>query len=175
LLRERFLAMVRPAYLPNKVVRNKIAIHVRMGDFLAAKTAADVKRNNTRIPVSWYRQLLLRLRKDMATDVAAIVYSDGTDEELAELLQTPLVERAPQQASVTDLLGISLAPALIASGSGFSLWGSFFGQVPTMHFPGRKRVGGNSNPLHDIEANGEDKLPDGFIKAILDRLSTAQD
>jgi hypothetical protein len=171
LLRERFFAMVRPAYLPDTANAHKVAIHVRMGDFLVAKTSEDAKRNNTRIPVSWYQLVLTRLRTDLNSEVAAIVYSDGSDEDLFELLQTPRVERAPHQESVTDLLSISLAPVLIASGSGFSLWGSFFGQVPTIHFPGRKRMGGNTNPLLDIEAAGTEKLPDSFVATVRNRLS----
>jgi hypothetical protein len=173
LLRERFFAMVRPQFMPTSPPRGRIAIHVRLGDFAVASATAAVTTNNIRIPLAWYKAVLLRLRQDLGQETPATVFSDGADEELAELLAMPSVTRAPKQESVTDLLSISHASALIASGSGFSLWGAFFGQVPSINYPGRKRVGANADTTLDVESDGTSPLSEKFVATVADRLRVA--
>ncbi|MEL7088320.1 MAG: hypothetical protein AAGL98_07740, partial [Planctomycetota bacterium] len=114
-LHARMRAMVRPRYLPTHVDREAIAIHVRMGDFFVPKDEADLTQSSARLPVDWYGEVLDKIRAALGHDRPAVVYSDGTDEELALLLARPAVTRPPKQESVTDLLSIAEAPLLIAS------------------------------------------------------------
>jgi hypothetical protein len=95
-----------------------------------------------------------------------IVYSDGTAEQLAKLLALPNVTRAAKQESVTDLLCMTKSAALVASGSGFSLWSSFLGQVPTIYYPGRKRVQSHNDLKLTIENGTLDELPSYFINSV---------
>lgn len=127
-------------YLPAKIDYRHIALHVRMGDFDAAQSENDLRAGikNTRIPLAWYSGMLAGLRSRLKRDLPAVVYSDGDDQSLAPLLNGTAVARAPKQSAVTDLLSIAQATVLISSGSGFSQWGSYLGQVPRICFPGQR-------------------------------------
>ncbi len=118
-------------------VRPFFAVHVRRGDFSQPiSTELSEGRRNTRIPIEWYLEALRAIRR--LEQRRAIVFSDGTDRELRPLLREPEVARAPVQNAVADILSMSSAGALIASGSTFSMWGSFLGQIPTLWFPGQR-------------------------------------
>jgi hypothetical protein len=131
--------VTRTCHLPAVPVGRHIAIHVRRGDFTAPSSDAELSGGgrNRRTPIEWYREMLIGLRTGCQADISAIVYSDGTDEELQELLRLPNVSRSPATAAITDLLAIAQADLLLASGSGFSIWGSFLGQVPRICFSGQ--------------------------------------
>jgi hypothetical protein len=170
MLRQRFLAMVKPKFKSTGLARGHIAIHVRMGDFTVAYSTNDLTRNNMRLPITWYGAALKQLRNQLGVATEAIVFSDGTDEDLRLLLEMEGVQRAPKQDSVTDLLSISEASALIASGSGFSLWGGFLGQLPVLYFSGRKRVKSNDDQALEIEWAEGAIIPSAFIAGVAQRL-----
>ncbi|MGA3190867.1 MAG: alpha-1,2-fucosyltransferase [Bryobacteraceae bacterium] len=109
-----------------------VAIHVRLGDY----SNADFSKGNTRLDVGWYIGILKRLRGSLGS-LSAAVFSDGTDEELEPLLTIDGVTRVTFGSSIADIIGLSQARIFIASGSTFSMWPSFIGQMPTVWFPGR--------------------------------------
>jgi hypothetical protein len=139
LLRQELLAITRPRHLPVGIAKGTVAIHVRLGDFMKPNAEQEPSKNQ-RLPIEWYREALLALRAQLSADVPAVVFSDGSDEELAPLLTSAHVERAPKRESITDMLSIAQAGVLIASASGFSHWGAFLGQIPTIHRKGARRV-----------------------------------
>ncbi len=171
-LRRELLAITRPAYHPRVSSVPFIAIHVRMGDFgpVAADTASLLKQNNTRLPIDWYADRLDTLRCALDQNVRAIVFSDGSDDELAVLLRRTGVSRAPRQQSVTDLLEMGYGIALIASGSGFSLWGAFLGSVPRISYPGRSSVPIDADPTRDIESGVGETYDPAFVRNVLARI-----
>jgi hypothetical protein len=109
-----------------------VAIHVRLGDFVYD----DPSRGNTRIDLGWYIGILNRLREHLGVNSVAL-FSDGTDEELAPLLSIEGVTRVTFGSSIADIIGLSCARIFIASGSTFSMWASYLGQMPTIWFPRR--------------------------------------
>ena len=109
-----------------------VAIHVRRGDF----GSGDPSSTNQRIDLDWYVGVLRQLRERLGY-LNTAVFSDGTDEELAPLLEIDGVNRATFGQSIADIIGLSQARIFIASGSTFSMWASFLGQMPTVWFPGR--------------------------------------
>jgi len=141
-VRARLVEMTKPQYVPAPPAAPSIALHVRMGDFTEVASAEKLRAGakNARIPVEWYRAMLLGLRARLGSNYPAIVFSDGTDESLAPLLALPLVRRSPRQQSVADLLSISHSRLLVSSGSGFSMWGAFLGDVPRICHPGQRLV-----------------------------------
>lgn len=185
-LLEAMRAMTKPRHLPDaKVLREPhVAVHVRLGDFSAPP--ADASANglqgltNTRLPIDWYAQALSALRDALGRPVPAIVYSDGEDALLAPLLALPAVRRAPPGSAVTDLLSIAQAAALVSSGSGFSIWGSFLGGVPRLCFPGQRllRVHGHPEAVDlEPELDFHQTVSPGFSKAVtarLDRFESAR-
>jgi len=113
-----------------------IGIHVRRGDFVQQASYRDmVSIDNSVLPLSWYVDALQAVRSMAGRDVPAYVYSDGTDEELGGLLGLPAVRRREFGSGLGDMLGLSRSRLLIASGSTFSMWGSFLGQVPAIWHP----------------------------------------
>jgi hypothetical protein len=77
--------------------------------------------------------------------------------------------RAPFQQSVTDLLDMGQGVALIASGSGFSLWGAFLGSVPRIAHPGQSIVPIDLDKERDIESGFGGPIPDTFVKHVIER------
>jgi len=113
-----------------------IGIHVRRGDFVQQANYRDMLDiDNSVLPLEWYIGALQAVRDRAGRDVPAYVFSDGTEEELSELLALPAVRRMDYGSGLGDMLGLSRSRLLIASGSTFSMWGSYLGQVPTIWHP----------------------------------------
>jgi hypothetical protein len=139
-----------------------IAIHVRRGDFVRQERYDDMlNANNSLLPLDWYIEALRAVRAAAGPDLGACVFSDGTEEELAELLAIPGVRRMDYGSGLGDMLGLSRSRLLIASGSTFSMWGSYLGQVPTIWHP--KKLLQHvliDHPEREIEWAPGDRLPD---------------
>lgn len=162
LVRRRLLQMVRPGYFPQPVDRPFVAVHVRLGDFLQPADVADQGMHSVRRPASWYRDALVTLRQATGSNTKAIVYSDGHDSEIAELLALPDVERAPKRESITDMLEMSQARALIGTSSGFSFWAAFLGQVPRISYPGSMMTRALTDGDLETELVSGGTLPEAF-------------
>src|SRR5215211_7689055 len=63
-----------------------IGIHVRLGDFVYAKDAQDMKMGPRRTPMDWYVNSLLALRAAIGAPAPAYILSDGTADQLRPLL-----------------------------------------------------------------------------------------
>jgi hypothetical protein len=170
-LRARLLSMTRQRYHPIALRTPKIALHVRMGDFVKPKLgeAPSGGVNNIRLPIDWYRDRLIALRDALGQERAAVIFSDGADEDLEPLTVLPNVSRAPKQESVTDLLEMGQSIAVISSGSGFSLWGAFLGNAPRICYPGQMIVPAYDDPTMEIESGTGDTYPDLFLDNVRKR------
>lgn len=174
-VREALRSMTKPRFRPPSAQRPHIALHVRMGDFREAPSLEALRAGakNCRLPVGWYGRILGGLR-DRVGPVQAVVYSDGSDESLSEILSMPGVTRAPHQPSVTDLLGLAQARAVVSSGSGFSMWGTYLGDSPRICFPGQRlvRVLGEPDTIdREPEVESPDELSQEFIELVGARLA----
>jgi hypothetical protein len=145
-----------------------IAIHVRRGDFVQQASQDDLWRiDNSLLPLEWYMAVLRAVRAAAGRAVPAALFSDGTDEELAPLLALPAVRRVDYGSSLGDMLGLSRSRLLIASGSTFSMWGSYLGQVPAIWHPGKLLQHVLiAQPEREIEWAEGDTVP-GWIGALL--------
>lgn len=115
-----------------------IGIHVRRGDFIRRGNDEEIRSShNSLLPLGWYIDALIAVRKKVGVDVPAFVFSDGTETELRDLLALPAVRRIDYGSGLGDMFGLSRSRLLIASGSTFSMWGSYLGQVPTLWYPGK--------------------------------------
>lgn len=158
--RQRYHAPVRSEPFVSK--------HVQLGDFSQPVTSGQATSGstNTRLLLDWYGERLDALRAALGVDMRAIVFSDGSDGELAALLARPNVERAPKQQSVTDLLDMGQGAALIASESGFSLWGAFLGGVPRIAFLDQSIGPIDPDPARDIESDLGEAIPQSFADQV---------
>ncbi|MDD6826551.1 MAG: alpha-1,2-fucosyltransferase [Oscillospiraceae bacterium] len=106
---------------------NCIAVHIRLGDF----------PEEHRTPLEWYKEKIIA--KGMECNYRFLLFSDGTDEELKDLMAIPNVERVFFGNAIADIYAISKCCFMIGSDSTFSGWGAFLGQVPCVFF--RKHYG----------------------------------
>jgi hypothetical protein len=145
-----------------------IGIHVRRGDFVQQASRDAMQRiDNSLLPLEWYMAALQAIRVAAGRTVPAAVFSDGTAEELAPLLALPAVRRVDYGSGLGDMLGLSRSRLLIASGSTFSMWGSYLGQVPAIWHPGKLLQHVLiAQPEREIEWAEGDPLP-GWIGALL--------
>lgn len=142
IVREALIDMTRPRFRPTLIREPHIAIHIRGGDFATPGDLSMLKsgRHNQRLPMTWYGDMLDGLRQRLGDELPAIIYSDCPDAELSPLLKLQGVRRSRCNEAITDMLAMSEATVLISSGSGFSRWGSYLGQVPRLCFPGQRVV-----------------------------------
>lgn len=168
------LRIARPNQIPPMNMRAPfIGIHVRMGDFTRVSDPSTLRTmRNVQLPIEWYRDILLSIRKTTGRDLEARIFSDGSAESLRPLLELPNVSLANPRSALFDILELSRATAMVSSGSGFSMWAAYLGQIPRICFPNQRRqhVVTPSEAI-DLEpecATGED-IPANFIAHIADR------
>jgi hypothetical protein len=139
-----------------------VGIHVRRGDFVQQASYDEmVNVDNSVLPLDWYIDTLKAVREKAGEMVPAFVFSDGTEEELEALVSMPRVKRVDYGSGLGDMFGLSRSRLLIASGSTFSMWGSYLGQVPTIWHP--KKLLQHvliEHPEFEIEWSPGDPLPD---------------
>ena len=116
-----------------------IGIHVRLGDFAIPQSDDDlIMRGGVRSPMSWYLGALRYIRSLVGNQTPAFVVSDGKEDELAPVLAEPEVSLIRTGFAVSDLLILSKARLIIATGgSSYSAWASFLGEAPVISVPGQ--------------------------------------
>jgi hypothetical protein len=119
---------------------NFIAMHVRRGDITRQGfTQQQLREVNQYTPISWFISMVRAARcEKVLRSVPIVVFTDGSDEEVAELLALEGVLLHRRRAAITDLWLLSHSSLLFASGfSTFSMWASFLGGMPTIYAPGK--------------------------------------
>jgi hypothetical protein len=150
----------------------EISIHVRRGDFIDPDSPASSRLGllHLRQPITWFVHMLNTSRQQLGNCVPARVFSDATDDELRPLLALPRVKRSLAASSIGDLLALTTAPLLIASGSTFSMWAAYLGRMPVIWPKGQRR-----QRLHgaaweyEIEL-GYEAIPEDALSLVRERL-----
>lgn len=170
--------ITRPGYYPTDLPATPfVGIHVRLGDYRPSPRDGGFNAVFYRLPLVWYAGCLQEMRQAVGSVLPAIVFSDGTDEELAPLLQLPAVVRSPYRQAITDMLALAQSVAIITSRSTFSLWGSYLSQAPSVWYPKKSDVCGEGVMAAGKDADLEiewmpgDPLPAGFIDALHRRVA----
>jgi hypothetical protein len=117
-----------------------IALNIRRAkDFPDPQLPRDYRASGPiRTPLWWFADTLRYVRSVLGYSAPAIVVSEGARDDLAPILSVENVSLLRPGCPISDLLVLSKARVLIASGgSSFSAWASYFGQVPTVTFPGQ--------------------------------------
>lgn len=141
--------------------KQSIAVHVRFGDFSENNLTTLAKGQvNCRQPIEWYVAAVCSLRKELGADVIVNIFSDAIEEELKPLMALPLVRRISGNTAIEDMLLIGTHKVFVASGSTFSMWGSFLGQLPTIWFLGQKKF----NLLVESDSEIEYEVGDDLSK-----------
>jgi hypothetical protein len=102
--------------------KNSICCHIRLGDF---KISTKEITNNTRIPISWYKEVIQTLRKKNGV-LKVFIFSDGNVSELSEILMMDNTEIESSNEPIHDIVKMSSSKFFIGSYSSFSMWASYF-------------------------------------------------
>ncbi|MDE8650473.1 hypothetical protein [Novosphingobium album (ex Liu et al. 2023)] len=144
-IRARLIEISRsPRPMPRWGSEGYAAVHVRLGDFFPPSEDPNERDDfNRRIAFDWYRGAIAGVRR-RRPDMPIRLYSDGSDGELAPLLDLPgiSVRRGPD--ALSDLIGLASASLLIGSNSTFSRWAAFLGDMPSIW---RAPPGGGESPV----------------------------
>lgn len=138
-VREFLLESVKPEILSSVHsfdFQNKIAVHIRLGDYKA----------EVRLSLSYYKTLIERIH-ERKPQYEFLVFSDGKDEELTEVLNLPCTKKVYFGYAMSDILAISRCKALIGSHSTFTDWGGYLGQLPSL-LPKKPHYGSYLNDLN---------------------------
>jgi hypothetical protein len=138
LVRRQLVAITRPIWREKAQATPApfIGLHVRRGDFARITDETNLSKvDNTITPLEWFIESLKAVRAHSSLAIPAVVTSDGTPEELEPLLKIDGVRLVSTGSAIGDILLLSRASLLLASGSSFSAWASYLGQMPTLHHP----------------------------------------
>jgi hypothetical protein len=167
-LRDEFTKVIQPEVLASVPAGTvpRVGCHIRLGDFQRTSDSTRLGQANARLPFAWYA-CQLQLLTSYWPNVPIEIFSDGTDEELDPILRLPNVSRANYKNAVADLVAMTRLRLLICSGSSFSAWAAFLGNMPTIWFPGKiASQMGEFSDMTAIELEQNQSLPTSFIKAV---------
>jgi len=102
--------------------KESICCHIRLGDFKSPEN--NVINNNTRITISWYIQVINKLREKEPLKV--FIFTDGKKNELSDILKLENCNVESSSEPIIDILKLSSSKYFIGSFSSFSMWASFF-------------------------------------------------
>ncbi len=164
--------IVRPEHRPpaHLELSRGICVHVRRGD-LPKETESEENalargRRNIRIPISWYGRVVTSLRRALGAQCPVAVFSDGTDEELRELLALPGTRKVTLRSSLAEMLALAEGAVLVTSGSTFSMWGAYLGQHPTIWHRGQRRQRFLADATLEPEVDESGDVPESFLRAV---------
>ncbi len=157
-VREWFYNSVAPSVIEGvpSDMTGSLAVHVRLGDF----------PDKYRMPNAWYVEIIRQVRAAIGHEMDVQVFSDGRDEELAELLTMPGVRRVYYGNALADIVAISRCGLLIAGKySTFATWGAYLGNVPLVFSKiDHDRVIPNSK--HELAMGDECVVPLEFLAGL---------
>lgn len=105
---------------------NKVAVHVRLGDYVTSAPQCLT-------PIEWYVRIISDFHKENP-HLQFCIFSDGTDEELKDLLVLPNTKRVFYGNALSDIYAISKCKCVIGSHSTFSAWGAYLGHKPVVFY-----------------------------------------
>lgn len=160
-VRQYFMENIEPSAIAEVPASLKgcIAVHVRLGDY----------PQKWRTSVSWYVEMIKCLLAHATKPLRILVFSDGSDEELREVLRLPGARRAFFGNALADIIALSRCSLIVGSASTFSSWGTFLGQVPSI-YPKFYAEGQYDNLIDDMDlfclAQGIADLPGEYLERL---------
>lgn len=148
---------------------NVVSVHVRLGDFVSEnKELLNLGKNNIRTSIKWYVEIIKKIQDCAGQNIRFDVFSDGTDEELKEILKLPNTRRVFYGSSIADVIAMSQCKMIIASGSSFSLWARFLGQTSCVAAKGQLKCSTlvDFENAFEIEMDENETLPEMIQKKI---------
>lgn len=129
LIRDRFYQNISPKYLGLAQGQEApvIGVHVRRSDFREPVVGEAIGNTcNQRTSLDYYIRTVQTIRDIQGAQLPVTVFTDGREDEIADLLSLPGVKIAPKNPDIVDLLLLSRSRYIVVSpGSTFSYWAAF--------------------------------------------------
>jgi hypothetical protein len=128
------LLRLRDRIDPDKVL---VGMHVRLGDFQPAGAVDAYNRApNVSLPLEWFHNVAVSLRRALGNEVQLLLVSDGTQEQLRPLLDlVPCITTGDlPNGDCSDALALADADLLICSASTYSTLAAFLSESPCVFF-----------------------------------------
>lgn len=157
LIKENIFSITKDSnYLLENNFANKIAVHVRLGDYDSVK----------RLEIDWYVYIINTINLKTNFKYEILLFSDGKPSELKDILNIKNVKRAFFGNAMLDILAISECDLIIGSNSTFSAWACFLGQKPAIFC---LNYFGNVHVKKDLIAcvNIYDPIPDYILNKVI--------
>lgn len=105
----------------------EIGVHVRRGDFIKGSFIESI---------DFFKNAILYLRSTYNQDLKAVIFSDGYNHELQELLDLPGTSLFKGETDIEDLIVLSRSKFIITSlTSTFSYWAVFLSEAVAIYNP----------------------------------------
>ena len=130
----------------------------------------DISGNpNTSIPIEWYIDVIQQIRDAVSETLPVYIFSDGSREELQDILALPGVQQVTFGTAIGDILAMSKARLFVASGSTFSRWVRYLGRMNTITYPGQLKqyLLEEDEPAFEIEA---EQIPEEYLDRLKKQL-----
>lgn len=149
-----------------------IGVHIRMGDFKKLQQNEDFEKvGAARTPLTYFVDLILRIRSIAGFDLDVTIFTDGNIEELEEVFCLPKVFLAAEDSDVMQLLHLSKSNIiLLSAGSTFGQWAAFLSNAAIVnhyhHFHSYIRDKETNNILFEGVCHPNENLPELLIENI---------
>jgi hypothetical protein len=134
-----FFKTLQPNYskIYQSLQSNEIAVHIRMGDFKPLGDNEDfAKAGLVRTPLHYFIEVINGIREITKQTNSVTVFSNGTKQELKEILELPKVTLAENNNDLVDLLHMSKSKVIVLSAaSTFGQWAGFLSNAILLHHP----------------------------------------
>lgn len=141
-VKESFYGRLVKRNIINKVGRMKtpeIGIHIRMGDFSNIKAEDKFKWDEStleRTPLTYFVEVIRFIREVAGKNIKVTVFSDGTKEELKEILMIEEVTLMEGNRDIEDLILLAKSKLIVTSASStFGLLAGYFSDAVLIHHP----------------------------------------
>ena len=141
-----------------ETLHGNVAVHIRLGDM----------PKEYRVPLDWYIEKIKQVRESCDRPLSFLIFSDGNDSELKDLMALPNTRRVFFGNALADMVAISRCSLVIGSVSTFSWWGAYFGQVPCIFDRDHSGCMLRNKSMMLISQLGE-RLPSNYVVKALDR------
>ncbi len=114
-----------------------VSVHVRRGDFRKLRPGEDfAKVGLVQTDLKYFISMIRGIRNIAGEHIPITVFSDGTNDELREILSLRGIVRQPPGPAIVDLLLMSRSSVIVASaGSTFSYWAGFLSNAALILHP----------------------------------------
>jgi len=129
LVRSAFMSILHPRCIKemNKQNAPVIGVHIRRSDFRdLSQDELLGESGNVRTPLLYYIEVILALREMTGRTLPVTVFTDGYEDDVAEVLALPRVSMSATNSDILDLINLSQSTCLVTSiGSTFSYWAAY--------------------------------------------------